>query len=101
MDSYDKMGSAGSDGAETPPASPKPDEGSKNVVMLSADHFPKDMTPKDGDKLTFCVTGAPDSEGNVSGYFEPMGGASADADDGGEADFRKEMSPTKPQDEPA
>lgn len=96
MDYSKEMGAAG--GGEMP-AGDMPDKGmDKNTVVLSADHFPKGMVPKDGDKLTFCVMGAPDSEGNVSGYFEASGGG--DMDDW-ENDFKKEMSPTAPQQEAA
>lgn len=90
MDSYtDKMGAGNSGQDETPGASDMPKDGDKQTVMLSADHFPPDMQPKDGMKLTFCVTGDPDSEGNVTGYFE--GGDAPDAS--WEKDFRQAMSP--------
>ena len=86
-------------GAETPPAA-APETGDKNTVVLSADHFPEGMSVKDGDKLTFCVTGAPDSEGNVSGYFEAADAGKPSGEDW-EADFRKSMSPTASQEEAA
>lgn len=69
----------------------------KNIVMLSADHFPKGMAPKEGDRLTFCVTAAPDTEGNVSGYFEAEGESKPEMD--WDAMARKELSPTKPEGE--
>ncbi len=80
-------------------ASPAPAESGdgKNIVMLSADHFPKGMAPKEGDKITFCVTGQPDSEGNVSGYFESMGGEKPEMD--WDAMARADLSPTKPEGE--
>lgn len=97
MDSNNDSGAGGELGAETPaPASPAPEQGEKNTVVLSRDHFPEGMAVKDGDKLTFCVTGEPDSEGNVSGYFE-AGGEGKPAEDDWEAGFRKEMSPTASQ----
>ncbi len=73
----------------------------KNTVMLSADHFPKGVKLADGAKLTFCVTGNPDSEGNVSGYFEEAGaeepGREGENDDPGNGwadDFKRFMSPS-------
>jgi hypothetical protein len=89
-------------GGEAPPAapeSPSAQGGDKNTVVLSADHFPAGMTPKDGDKLTFCVTGPVDSEGNVSGYFE-SGGESGSGMNDWENDFRKSMSPQSKQEAP-
>lgn len=70
-----------------------PDDGSQKTVMLSPDMMPDGMTPKDGDKLTFCVMGEPTADG-VPGYFES---ASKPAEgDGGqdwEAEARKALSP--------
>lgn len=76
------------------------DKGDQNTVMLSRDHFPMDMSPKKGQKLTFCVTGNPDSEGNVSGYFE---GGSKDGEakmDDWETEFKDSMSARAESDEP-
>ena len=98
MAEYDKMG-AGGGGGDMPPA-PEAGGEEKNIVMLSADHFPKGMSPKEGDKITFCVTAPPDSEGNVAGYFEGMAGKE-DGPDAWEQDFKNEMSPTKPKAEAA
>lgn len=85
-------------GADAPPVAPPPDKGEdKNTVVLSADHFPQGIKPKNGDKLTFCVTGEPDEEGNVSGYFEAGEGKEETWEDG----FRKSMSPTAPAEEAA
>jgi hypothetical protein len=87
-----------SGGGDSPPADAMPDKGmDKNTVVLSADHFPQGMSPKEGDKLTFCVTSAADSEGNVSGYFEMGDGMGKSGDDDWEQNFRKSMSPTAPQ----
>ncbi len=47
--------------------SPSEDSG-ENTVILSADMF-GGVTPKEGDRITFCVTKPVDSEGNVAGYF--------------------------------
>ena len=75
----------------------------KNVVSLSADHFPPGMSPKEGDKITFCVTGMGGEDGAVSGYFEGGGEGKED----GEFDmarwekFKSEMSPTEPQEQTA
>lgn len=101
MDSNNEFGTS-ADGpvAETSDtASPAPARGEKNTVVLSADHFPAGITPKDGEKLTFCVTGSPDSEGNVSGYFEAGGEAGAGMNDW-EQDFKASMSPQSKQEAP-
>jgi hypothetical protein len=75
--------------------------GDQNTVMLSRDHFPQDMSPKKGQKLTFCVTGDPDSSGNVAGYFEGgSDGGEANMDDW-EGDFKRSMSPRAESEEPA
>lgn len=98
---YDKMGMADGNGGDMPNVKPAMDDSAdKNSVMLSSDHFPDGMAPKKGEKLTFCVTGDPDSEGNVMGYFEPMGGKQDDGTSW-EDDFKKEMSPSNPQPEAA
>ncbi len=44
-------------------------EGSgEDAIILTADMF-GDVQPKEGDRITFCVTKDPDSSGNVTGYF--------------------------------
>ena len=74
-------------------------QGEKNVVTLSADHFPPGIKPKDGDKLTFCVTGEPDDEGNVSGYFEASDGGEKSGKEDWDSHFTKSMSPVAPSEE--
>jgi hypothetical protein len=86
----DDMGMGAGDETPSQGSAPEQDSGDQHTVMLSADHFPGGMEPKKGDKLTFCCTADPDSEGNVSGYFEKSGGAD-DSDDWAN-DFRKQMS---------
>jgi hypothetical protein len=100
MDGMNDMGGGEAETAPAAPPSPTSESDGKNTVMLSADHFPSGMAPKDGDKLTFCVTGKPDEEGNVSGYFEPAaGGNKGEGMDEWANDFRKSMSPTAPGEE--
>lgn len=85
---------AGDDAAPAAEEAPAADQAEKNVVTLSADHFPPDIKPKDGDKLTFTVTGEPDEQGNVSGYFEATGGDGKPGTKAWESNFKKFMSPT-------
>lgn len=49
-----------------------------------------------GDKLTFCVTGDPDEDGNVTGYFETGESDGADESEQWEKDFRKSFSARNP-----
>lgn len=96
---YDSMGAGGEQ--DSPPA-PAPDGGDKNSVVLSADHFPEGMAPKEGDRLTFCVTGTPDSEGNITGYFERA--SAPETEETGkswEDGVRKKMSPMASQSDAA
>ena len=51
---------------------------------------PDGMSPKDGDKLTFCCVGEP-SDGKMTGYFESMDGEK-EGDDW-EKGFMEQMSP--------
>ena len=101
MDDPFKMGMGGGD---APPENEEGDggipaaQGEKNVVTLSAAHFPPGIQPKQGDKLTFCVTVPPDEEGGVSGYFEASGNEKQGTEDW-ESDFKKSMSPTAPAEE--
>lgn len=48
------------------------------------------MSPKKGDKMTFCCTGDPDESGGVPGYFES---AKGDGGDDWEKGFMADMSP--------
>ena len=64
-----------------------PDKIEQNTVTLPMDMMPPGMTPKDGDKLTFCVEGSPDENG-VKGYFEVPKMADESWEDG----FKKSMS---------
>lgn len=64
---------------------------SNQTVMLGPDML-GDIKPKSGDKITFCCTGDPDSEGNVTGYFE-MGQSGSGGGENWEDGLRKEMSP--------
>jgi hypothetical protein len=99
MADMNDMGQEGTPGDAPDAPAPSADT-DKNIVMLSADHFPEGVTPKKGDKLTFCVTEDADSSGNVSGYFD----ASASPASGGDEwvdDFKKSMSPVSPQAESA
>lgn len=59
----------------------------KNIITIPTEML-GGMSPKDGDKLTFCVTGEPDKDG-VMGYFEPTKGE----EESWEKGFLKEMSP--------
>ena len=78
---------------------PKAD-GDQNIVHLSPDMLPAGTAPKPGDRLTFVVSGEPDGEAGVPGYFEP---ASEQAETGGNDDakwaddFKSSMSPTAEQ----
>lgn len=71
-----------SEGSDMPP-----EKDGKNIITIPADML-GGMSPKDGDKLTFCVTGEPDKDG-VMGYFEPAKGE----EESWEKGFLKEMSP--------
>lgn len=72
----------------------------KNIVQLPKEML-GGMQVKEGDKLTFCVTGMGGADGSVSGYFEPMGEGEGDEKEGDDPDYsedyaaglRKEMSP--------
>ena len=92
----DQTDQAGS--SATPAAAPEgAAAGAENIVHLSPDMLPGGAAPKSGDRLTFVVTGDADEEGDIPGYFE---GAPAGKDDSEAAwadDFRKQMSPTAPQ----
>lgn len=73
----------------------------RNMVSLSANHFPPGVKPVAGARLTFCVEGEPDEEGNVMGYFEAGKGDGKNPSEGMDdwsKDFRKSMSPSaKPE----
>jgi hypothetical protein len=97
MDTQNNPMGAGESG-DAPQAAPMPDDSDKNTVVLSADHFPKGIVPKSGDVLQFHVLGEPDSEGNVSGYFDSDGNPEGGTD-AWEEEFKKSMSPTTPQSE--
>lgn len=87
-------------GEETPGASNMPadgGDGGQQTVTLSPDMLPEGMMPKNGDKLTFCVTGDPDENG-VPGYFEPP--KSGGEEDDWDTAARKELSPRNPDDQP-
>jgi|SRR5208282_6495617 hypothetical protein len=94
MDTKPDLGAEGEqDTAPAAPPQPASEQGGKNIVVLSADHFPEGAAVKDGDVLQFHVTGQPDSEGNVSGYFEGAGAAD-EKEETWEDMVRREMSPT-------
>lgn len=52
---------------------PAEESGESDTVMLSADML-GGIKAKNGDRITFCVKGNPDSEGNITGYFEADSG---------------------------
>lgn len=85
---------------EGPPTEPGSAEG--NIVHLSPDMLPPGLNPKPGDRLTFVVSGEPDGEGDLPGYFEGAGKGSGEDEDGQWArGIREEMSPTATQKEAA
>ena len=88
----DDMGMGAGD--ETMSQGMAPADEKQHEVMLSADNFPEGMAPKNGAKLTFCCTADPDSEGNVSGYFEMSSGGMDDGEDW-DSEFKKSMSPRR------
>lgn len=75
-----------SEGGGTATAAPE-----QNTVTLSAELL-GGLAPKSGDKLMFNVTGEPDKDGSVSGFFEPPAAEGESWEDG----FRKDMSPASP-----
>ena len=68
------------------PSQDAPDTSNQNVVTLPPDMLPPGLTPKDGDKITFCVQGM--DENGVKGYFE----APAAPEEDWESGFKKSMS---------
>ena len=87
-DYTDQSGNGDGDGA-SPEVSTEasPDKENQNVVTLPPDMLPPGTTPKDGDRLTFCVHGEPDENG-VKGYFETPKMQEEDWESG----FKKSMS---------
>ena len=76
-------------------------EGSgEDSVILTADMF-GDVQPKEGDRITFCVTKPVDSEGNVTGYFmgEKKGTSTKEDSDKWDADMIAAVSPTSSREE--
>lgn len=65
-----------------------------NQVDLPMELLPEGMTVKAGDKLTFCVTGDADENGNIPGYFMQSKTSGGDkSDDDWDDQFRAAMSP--------
>lgn len=72
---------------------PKADAG-ENIVYLSPDMLPDGASLKPGDRLTFVVTGEPDGDKDVPGYFEaPQEAPEQDEDAKWADDFKAGMSP--------
>lgn len=67
-----------------------------NTIHVAASDLPEGVEPKAGTKIMFCITGPPDAEGDVPGYFETSDHEEENENEGTswEDDFRKSMSPT-------
>lgn len=70
-------------------------EPNANTIHIAAADLPAGVQPQAGTKLTFCITGPPDAEGDVPGYFETSDHDEAAEGEGTswEEEFRREMSP--------
>jgi hypothetical protein len=65
-----------------------------NTIHVAAADLPSGVDPVAGTKVMFCITGPPDAENDVPGYFETSSeDGAADKGTSWEADFRKSMSP--------
>lgn len=70
--------------------------GEGNILHISKADLPAGVEAAEGTKLTFCITGPPDADGDIPGYFETDGSqpqAEAPAEEAGEGgDDNQEMS---------
>lgn len=86
------------DNEPNPAADNEPDNDTDDSVQIPMENFPEGMAIKSGDRITFYVTGAPDDNGQVSGYFMDKADEKGDEnkDSSWDNDFRAAMSPRNP-----
>jgi hypothetical protein len=68
-------------------------EEQENIVHLSPDMLPSGASPKSGDKLVFVVSGDPDQNGDIPGYFEASEPSEPNEESQWAEGMRKAMSP--------